>query len=83
MEYFSLTNPSEISTFSNAVVNGIAPDRGLYFPKEIPQLPKTFIEYIHQMDIHEMALTAIRPFVEDEIPLADLERIVNLSLIHI
>lgn len=80
MEYFSLTNPNEISTFSNAVVNGIAPDRGLYFPKEIPQLPKTFIEYIHQMDIHEMALTAIRPFVEDEIPLADLERIVNTTL---
>ena len=80
MEYFSLTNPNEISTFSNAVVNGIAPDRGLYFPKEIPQLPKTFIEHIHQMDIHEMALTAIRPFVEDEIPLADLERIVNTTL---
>ena len=40
MEYFSLTNPNEISTFSNAVVNGIAPDRGLYFPKEIPQLQK-------------------------------------------
>ena len=80
MEYFSLTNPNEISTFSNAVVNGIAPDRGLYFPKEIPQLPKTFIEHIHQMDIHEMALTAIRPFVEDEIPLADIERIVNTTL---
>lgn len=80
MEYFSLTNPNEISTFSNAVVNGIAPDRGLYFPKEIPQLPKTFIEHIHQMDIHEMALTAIRPFVEDEIPLAELERIVNTTL---
>ena len=80
MEYFSLTNPNEISTFSNAVVNGIAPDRGLYFPKEIPQLPKTFIEHIHQMDIHEMALTAIRPFVENEIPLADLERIVNTTL---
>ena len=80
MEYFSLTNPNEISTFSNAVVNGIAPDRGLYFPKEIPQLPKTFIEHIHQMDIHEMALTAIQPFVEDEIPLAELERIVNTTL---
>ena len=32
------------------------------------------------MDIHEMALTAIRPFVEDEIPLAELERIVNTTL---
>lgn len=80
MQYYSLTNPSETASFANAVVNGIAPDRGLYFPKEIPQLPKGFIEDINQIDIVSMATQIMSPFVEGEIPLAELENIIKNTL---
>ena len=32
MNYYSLTNKENTASFKNAVINGIAPDRGLYFP---------------------------------------------------
>ena len=80
MHYYSLSNPNEITSFSKAVVNGIAPDRGLYFPSEIPKLPASFFETIEQMDVHEMALTAIEAFVGDEIPRTELKRIVKTTL---
>ena len=80
MHYYSLSNPNEITNFAQAVVNGIAPDRGLYFPSEIPRLPASFFDKIEEMDVHEMALTAIQAFVGDEIPKEELERIVKTTL---
>ena len=80
MHYYSLSNPNETTSFAQAVVNGIAPDRGLYFPSEIPRLPASFFDKIEEMDVHEMALTAIQAFVGDEIPKEELERIVKTTL---
>ena len=73
MKYYSLSNPTEKTSFANAVVNGIAPDRGLYFPEEIPQLAAAFIKELSQLSIPEIAYTAMAPFVGDEIPKAVLE----------
>ena len=80
MHYYSLSNPNETTNFAQAVVNGIAPDRGLYFPSEIPLLPASFFDKIEEMDVHEMALTAIQAFIGGEIPKEELERIVKTTL---
>ena len=80
MHYYSLSNHDEKTNFAQAVVNGIAPDRGLYFPSKIPQLSTSFFDKIEEMDVHEMALTAIQAFVGDEIPTEDLGRIVKTTL---
>ena len=42
MLYRSLTDPSIERNFAQAVVEGLAPDKGLYFPERIPQLPEAF-----------------------------------------
>jgi len=42
MLYRSLTNPSIERDFAQAVVEGLAPDKGLYYPERIPQLPEAF-----------------------------------------
>ena len=80
MHYYSLSNHDEKTNFAQAVVNGIAPDRGLYFPSKIPQLSTSFFDKIEEMDVHEMALTAIQAFVGDEIPTEELGRIVKTTL---
>ncbi len=80
MHYYSLTNPTEKTNFATAVVNGIAPDRGLYFPESIPKLPADFIASIEQMDIHEMASRAMFPYVEGDIPRNVLEQIIKKTL---
>ncbi|MGB5382923.1 MAG: threonine synthase, partial [Lutimonas sp.] len=46
MKYYSLNRQSSDVTFEKAVVNGIAPDKGLYFPKEIKRLPTEFFKTI-------------------------------------
>ncbi len=80
MKYYSLSNPTIKTSFENAVVNGIAPDRGLYFPEEIPSLDTSFFEELPQLSIPEMAYTTMAPFVGDEIPQAVLENILKNTL---
>lgn len=80
MIYYSLNDPSIQTNFANAVVQGIAPDRGLYFPEEIPKLSKEFFNQIEQIDIHEMAFKAIEPFVGKEIPSSILQQIIQTTL---
>lgn len=80
MKYYSLSNPTIKTSFENAVVNGIAPDRGLYFPEEIPSLSTSFFEKLPQLSIPEMAYTAISPFVGDDIPQVVLENILKNTL---
>ena len=80
MKYYSLSNPTIKTSFENAVVNGIAPDRGLYFPEEIPSLSTSFFEELPQLSIPEMAYTTMVPFVGDEIPQAVLENILKNTL---
>ena len=42
MWFHSLTNPDLKRDFGQAVVEGLAPDKGLYFPENIPSLPGEF-----------------------------------------
>ena len=46
MKYYSLNNSSPKVSFKNAVQNGIAPDRGLYFPESITPISQDFINNI-------------------------------------
>ena len=76
MNYYSLHHKSPISTFKNAVIQGLAKDRGIYFPDNITQLSKDFIDNISDYSNHEIAYEAIKQFVGDEIPAEKLKEIV-------
>ena len=68
MKFYSLNNKAPKVSFDTAVINGIAPDKGLYFPEEIKPLPKSFFEEIENKSHQEIAFTAIRQFVEGSLP---------------
>ena len=76
MNYYSLHHKSPISTFKNAVVQGLAKDRGIYFPDKITQLSKDFIDNISDYTNHEIAYEVIKQFVGDEIPTEKLKEII-------
>ena len=78
--YYSLSNPSLTATFAEAVVQGIAPDRGLYFPQNITPLPASFFDQIDAMPIHDMAFTVMQPFVADSISATALKEIIAETL---
>lgn len=80
MNYYSLHHKSPKSTFKNAVVNGIAPDRGLYFPESITPLSEDFIKNIDTYSEHEIAFKAIQQFIGDEIPEKKLKEIIEATV---
>jgi len=80
MEYFSLNNKAHTSTFENAVLKGLAPDKGLYFPKEIKKLPDSFFEEIKSKPKTEIAFEVIQNFIGNEIPEAELRKIIETTL---
>nr|WP_299067027.1 threonine synthase [uncultured Allomuricauda sp.] len=68
MKFYSLNNSDISATFKDAVIAGIAPDKGLYFPEEITPLPKSFFESIELLSTNEIAFKAIHQFVDADIP---------------
>ena len=68
MHYYSLNHKAPDVSFAEAVIKGLAPDRGLYFPKQITPLPSEFFDQIEKFSNVDIAYTAIRQFVGDAIP---------------
>lgn len=77
MEYFSLNHKAPRVSFKEAVIRGLAPDRGLYFPSELTALSPSFFENIEGLDTVTIAYEAIKQFVGDEIPEKDLKNILE------
>ncbi|MEM8764003.1 MAG: threonine synthase [Bacteroidota bacterium] len=80
MQFYSLGNPEFRTSFKQAVIAGIAPDRSLFFPEYIPAFPKGFFETISEKDTIEIAFEGIKDFVGDEIPKEILQTILEQVL---
>ncbi len=77
MKFYSLHHKSPAVSFREAVIRGIAPDRGLYFPERIDQLPNGVFENIRNYSNPELAYSAISQFTEEDIPANKLSQIVE------
>jgi threonine synthase len=80
MNYYSLHRKSPSTTFKNAVVQGLAKDRGIYFPENITPLSKDFVDNITKYTHHEIAYEVIRQFVGNEIPTEKLKEIIEKTV---
>jgi threonine synthase len=75
--YRSTNRSSELVDFKKAVLKGQAHDYGLYIPAKIPVLNKKEIENLKGKNYTEIAFRVLSKFLEDEIPLKELQNIVN------
>ena len=80
MRYYSLNRKAPDVNFEEAVIRGIAPDRGLYFPSEIPQFPESFWKELKHHPIIEIAQSLLKPFTGGSIPESNLEQILSETL---
>lgn len=80
MKYYSLNHNAPKVSFQEAVILGLAPDKGLYFPENITPLPTDFFENIENLSNEEIAFQAIHQFVGDEIPEINLKQIIAETL---
>ena len=80
MKYYSLNRSCPESNFENAVRKGLAPDRGLYYPKTINKLSNSFFNEIESLSNLEIAYQGIEQFVGLEIPKHELKSIIEETI---
>ena len=80
MKYYSLNNNAPKVSFQEAVIQGLAPDQGLYFPEHLTPIPAAFFDKIETLSNEEIAFQVIQEFVGDEIPEINLRQIITETL---
>lgn len=69
-----------MATLHEAVVKGLAGDRGLYMPESIERLPQSFYDNIDKMSFQEIAYTVAQAFFGEDVNADDLRNIVYDTL---
>lgn len=80
MKYYSTNHNSEDVSLSQAVVKGLAPDRGLYMPERLAKLDKSFFDEIDKLSFQELSFRVASAFFGEDIPADDLRKIVYDTL---
>ena len=80
MIYYSTNRIAPTATLKEAVIRGLAPDKGLYMPEKINKMPKSFFDNIHKMTFQELSFEVAKAFFAEDIPLNDLKKIVYDTL---
>ena len=80
MHYYSTNQQAPLASLEEAVVRGLATDKGLYMPERIKQLPKEFFDGIAEMSFQEIAYQVADAFFGEDIPAEELKHIVYDTL---
>ena len=80
MKYYSTNKQVPAATLEEAVLKGLAGDKGLYMPEKVKLLPNDFFENITEMSFREMALVVAAAFFGDDMEPAELKAIVDDTL---
>lgn len=80
MRYYSTNNRSKYVSLHDAVVNGLAEDRGLYMPEKINRLPEEFFKNIDKMSFQEISFEVAKAFFSDDVDEKSLKDIVYDTL---
>lgn len=80
MQYFSTNRQAPTVDFRQATINGQAPDKGLYFPERIPEVPGKLIKNIGEYSKEEIAYEVMKPYTGDSIPEKILRDIVKETI---
>lgn len=80
MKYYSTNQQAPLASLGEAVVRGLATDRGLYMPERIKPLPQEFFDGIADMTFQEIAYRVADAFFGEDIPADDLRHIVYDTL---
>ena len=79
MKYISTRGRIEPVSFNQAVMMGLASDGGLLLPESIPTFSRKEIDELAKLDYSELAFAIFTRFIGDDIPAADLRRLIETS----
>ena len=80
MKYISLNHNSQPVSFKTALINGLAPDKGLYFPEKIINLPKKIIDNIKTIDDTELCYEVIKDYIGNDFTEDELIKIIQNTI---
>lgn len=89
MKYYSTNKKINGISLQNAVVKGLAEDKGLFMPDTIKKLPKSFFDKIDTMSFQEIAYTVADAFFGEDVEADALKKIVyetlnfDVPLVHV
>ena len=72
IKFFSTNGHPERVDFKKALLMGQAPDKGLYMPERIPEIPSSLIDKFPKMSYPEIAREVVRPYLGDLVSDSDL-----------
>ena len=80
MKYYSTNKKAPLASLHEAVVKGLAPDKGLYMPEQIKKLPQDFFDNIENMSFQEIAYRVADCFFGEDVDAESLKKIVYDTL---
>lgn len=89
MQYYSTNGNSPKVSLKEAVVHGLAADRGLFMPEVIPSIPKAFFKNIGDMSLQDIAYIVANTLFGQDIESETLKEIVkdtlnfDIPLVHV
>ena len=76
MKYYSTNRQERNVSLEEAVVKGLAADKGLYMPETIKSLPTSFYDHIEELSFQEIACRVADAFFGEDVPTDTLNQIV-------
>ncbi len=89
MKYYSTNKRVTGVSLQDAVVKGLAEDKGLFMPNSIKVLPQSFFDTIENLSFQEIAYTVADAFFGEDVEAAALKEIVydtlnfDVPLVHV
>lgn len=80
MKYYSTNKNTSDVSLAEAVIKGLAEDKGLFMPERIVKLPDDFFETISTLSFQEIAYTVAGAFFGEDIDADSLQKIVEETL---
>ncbi|WP_288110868.1 threonine synthase [Bacteroides acidifaciens] len=80
MKYYSTNHQAPDASLEEAVVKGLASDKGLYMPEAIKPLPQEFYDHIEELSFQEIAYRVADAFFGEDVPAETLRQIVYDTL---
>lgn len=80
MQYYSTQKQAPEATLEEAVVKGLAADKGLFMPRTINSLPPSFFEGMASLSFQEIAYRVADAFFGEDVPADTLKQIVYDTL---
>lgn len=89
MKYYSTNQKADKATLQEAVVKGLASDKGLFMPEVIKSLPASFFDKMKDLSFQEIAYTVADAFFGEDVDADSLKKIVyntlsfDVPLVHV